>query len=212
MMIRSLSVRLSALRRVLLLVSLAFIALSSPLSAENFLHHTLNATILVADPEATAERVASWAEKAGGYYLLKSTDTVVIRFPYQEMGNLRAYLEEIADEVIEISPSAVDLRESILGLRSGIKSREEILQRNLSYVDDADVDGTLAIEQEVVQILAEIEGLKGRLRKLDVDRVFSRAEVYLSFMEETIPEEIPSSFSWINTVDFYRFMGRGMYR
>ncbi len=75
-----------------------------------------------------------------------------------------------------------------------------------------DVDGTLAIEQEVVQILAEIEGLKGRLRKLNVDRVFSRGEIYLSFMEETIPEDIPSSFGWINTVDFYRFMRRGVYR
>ena len=203
--------RLRRLRRFLL-VAIILITLPSALFAENFLHHTLNATILVADPEAAAEMIASWAEDKRGYYILKSTESVVIRFPYQEIGELRAFLEKIADEVIEISPRAVDLRESILGLQSGIKSREEILQKNLSYVDEADVDGTLAIEQEVVQILAEIESLKGKLRKLNVGRVFSRGEIALSFMEESIPEDIPSSFGWINTVDFYRFMGRGVYR
>ena len=207
----TLSHRLCRLKSLLLLTTV-LVALPSVLFSENFLHHTLHATILVADPEATAEVIAAWAEEKRGYYLLKSTETVVIRFPYQEMGELRAFLEKIADEVIEISPQAVDLREGILGLQSGIKSREEILQRNLSFVDEADVDGTLAIEQEVVQILAEIESLKGTLRKLNVDRVFSRGEIYLSFMEETIPEDIPSSFGWINTVDFYRFMRRGVYR
>ena len=212
MMLRSPSVRLPGWQKVLLLVSLILVSLSSVLFAENFLHHTLNATILVADPESTAELIASWVEKAGGYYLLKSTDTVVVRFPYQQMGNLRAFLEEIADEVVEISPQAIDLREKILGLQSGIKSREEILQRNMSYIDEADIDGTLAIEQEVVQILAEIESLKGTLRKLNVDRAFSRGEIYQSFMEETIPEDIPSSFDWINSVGFYRFMRRGIYR
>ena len=205
------SQRLYRLKKFLL-VTIVLVTLPSALFAENFLHHTLNATILVADPEATAEMIASWAEERRGYYLLKSTESVVIRFPYQGMGELRGFLEKIADEVIEISPRAVDLRESILGLQSGIKSREEILQRNLSYVGEADVNGTLAIEKEVVQILAEIESLKGKLRKLNVDRVFSRGEVYLSFMEETIPEDIPSSFGWINTVDFYRFMRRDVSR
>lgn len=198
--------------QTLLILATILVTLPGTLFAENYLHHTLNATILVADPDATAEMITAWAEEKRGYYLLKSTETVVIRFPYQQMGELRAFLEKIADEVIEISPQAVDLREGILGLQSGIKSREEILKRNLSFVDEADVDGTLAIEQEVVQILAEIESLKGKLRKLNVDRVYSRGEIYLSFMEETIPEDIPSSFGWINTVDFYRFMGRGVSR
>ena len=115
----------------------------------------------------------------------------------------------VADEMVELSPSAVDLREEVLGLQSGIRSRQEILERNLSFIDEADVDGTLAIESEIVQLLAEIEELKGRLRKLNVDRVYSRAEVSMRFMQQSIPEDIPSSFGWINTVDFYGFMREG---
>ena len=198
--------------KVLIYAAILFVAFPFVLDAENFLHHRLNATILVADADATADLIASWAEEKNGYYLLKSTEIVVIRFPYEHISELRAFLEETAEEVVEMSPQAVDLREELLGLQSGIKSREEILQRNLSYVDDADVDGTLAIEQEVIQILTEIESLKGRLRKLNVDRAYALSEVSLSFMEESIPEDIPSSFGWINTVDFYRFMSRGIYR
>jgi len=174
---------------------------------ENYLHHTLSATILVADPERAGERLAEWAEEEGGYFLLKSTDRVLLRFPYRKMGELRSILEDIAEEVVDVSPQAVDLREQILGLRSKIRSREEILERNMSYIDEADVEGTLAIEREITQLLTEIEELKGRLRKLNVDRVLSRGDVALSFMQQTIPEDIPSSFGWINTLDFYAFMG-----
>jgi hypothetical protein len=177
---------------------------------DNYLYHYLSATILVADPDKAADMIARQSEAMGGYYLVKSTDRVVVRFPFQRMGQMREYLEEIADEVVDISPSAQDLRESVLGIQSGIRSREEILERNLSFIEQADVEGTLAIEKEIVQLLSEIEQLKGRLRKLNVDRVYSLGDIYLSFMQQTIPEDIPSSFEWINTVDFYRFMAGGV--
>ena len=63
-----------------------------------------------------------------------------------------------------------------------------------------------AIEQEILRLVTEIEGLKGRLRKLETDRRFARGEIFLSFQEQTLPEDIPSSFDWINSVDFYRFI------
>jgi hypothetical protein len=189
---------------------LLFILVSSALGAENFLHHSIRATILVADPERTADLLASWAEKVGGYYLVKSTHQVLFRFPYRQTGRLRQFLEEVADEMVELSPSAVDLREDVLGIQSGIRSREEILQRNLSFIDEADVEGTLAIEAEIVQLLAEIEELKGRLRKLTVDMAYAKGEVQMRFMQQSIPEDIPSSFDWINTVDFYQFIREGL--
>lgn len=179
------------------------------LQGQNYLFHSVEATILAADPDQAADRIAGWAEDTGGYYLLKSGDRVLIRFPFTETGNLRSFLEEISEEVIEIAPQAVDLRESVLGIQSGIRSREEILRRNLSYIDSADVDGTLAIEHEILLLLEEIEGLKGRLRKLSVDRSFAKADIRLHFMEQSLPENIPSSFGWINSMDFYALVREG---
>ena len=177
--------------------------------ADNFLYHHLRATLLVADPAESGDLISRWAESKGGYFLLKSENQVVIRFPFNEIKGLRELFADISERIIEITPGAVDLREQILGLQSGIRSRESILKKNLSFIDRADVAGTLAIEREVHALLQEIESLKGTLRKLNTDRRLARGEIYLSFREQSLPQDIPSSFDWINTVDFYKLMQEG---
>ncbi|HEB09714.1 MAG TPA: DUF4349 domain-containing protein [Spirochaetales bacterium] len=177
--------------------------------ADNFLYHHLRATLLVADPAESGDLISRWAESKGGYFLLKSENQVVIRFPFNEIKGLRELFADISERIIEITPGAVDLREQILGLQSGIRSRESILKKNLSFIDRADVAGTLAIEREVNALLQEIESLKGTLRKLNTDRRLARGEIYLSFREQSLPQDIPSSFDWINTIDFYKLMQEG---
>lgn len=177
--------------------------------ADNFLYHHLRATLLVADPAESGDLISRWAESKGGYFLLKSENQVVFRFPFNEIKGLRELFTDISERIIEIAPGAVDLREQILGLQSGIRSRESILKKNLSFIDRADVAGTLAIEREVHALLQEIESLKGTLRKLNTDRRLARGEIYLSFREQSLPQDIPSSFAWINTVDFYKLMQEG---
>ena len=193
------------------LVVLSFICLLSvqSMAEENYLHHGVQATILVADVDRAIDGLAQWAEEAGGYLLYKSSDRVIFRFPYTEVGRLRDFLENIADTLVELSLEAQDLRESILGIQSGIRSREEILEQNLRYIDQTDVEGTLAIEQEVMQLLTEIEQLKGKLRKLTVDRAYALAQVNLRILGQSLPTDIPSSFGWINTIDFYSFVEEG---
>jgi hypothetical protein len=153
--------------------------------------------------------ITQWTEDRGGYYVYKSPDMVRVRVPSDQIGSLRVFVEENAEQIVELGIRARDLREEFVSLRSGIKSREEILGRNLLYLGRTDVAGTLAIEREIMMLMGEIENLKGRLRKLNVDRALAQVEVYLSFQEQTLPQDIPSSFEWINTVDFYRFLQEG---
>jgi hypothetical protein len=173
---------------------------------ENYIVRTVQTTVLVTDPDAASELIGSWAEENGGYYTYKSTESVRLRVPWQRIPALRELIDSISDRVVEYSENAQDLREEIGRLQAGIASREEVLGRNLTLLDRADVSGTLAIEQEVIRLIAEIERLKGRLRKLDTDRTFSAAVVSFRFLEPELPQNVPSSFPWINTVDFYRFM------
>ena len=194
----------TVLRMMAVLIIFSF-PVSLPAS-ENYLSHSIHAVILVSDAEATADSLTTWIETAGGYYTFKSRDRVALRIPYQEIGSLRLYLENIAEEVVTVELQAHDLRENILQTRSGLRAREEILKQNLQYIDKTDVKGTLAIEKEILRLVNEIESLKGRLRKLETDRRFARGEIFLSFQEQTLPEDIPSSFDWINSVDFYLFM------
>jgi hypothetical protein len=175
---------------------------------ESFLHHSLSASLVVADREPAADRIAAWVEQQGGWFVSKSGELVVARLPNAMLKALRELLERQAEEVVELTPRADDLREQMLAAQAGLRSREEILARNLAFFDRADVAGTLAIEKEVSTLMQEIEALKGRLQKLETDRVFARVEIHLAFLEHALPERIPSSFAWINDVGFASLMGR----
>jgi hypothetical protein len=201
-----------ALVRSLVLVAMLAAGFSPQAAGENYLYQNIEATILVADPERTADALELWVESSGGYTLLKSSDRIILRLPFQDIPQLRNKLLELADDILEISPQSLDLREQILQTRAKITSREEVLRQNLALLDQADVRGTLAIEKEILALIEEIEEFKGMLQKLNLDRTFSRAEIALSYLEQTVPENIPSSFQWINGVDFYSFIRQGLPR
>jgi len=198
------------LSQVLLFLTL-LVLLTGPhmLHAENYMSRTMVMQVMVADPEVTADRMVEWIEGRGGYYIYKSPDLIIIRISMENLEGLRLFTEGEAEQVVSVAFEAQDLRGSIITLQSGIVSGEEILERNLRYLRNADVEGTLAIEREVTRLLKEIEDLKGRLRRLENDIRFARAEIYLSFMEQTLPQTIPSSFAWINSIDFYGFVEGG---
>ena len=143
--------------RPLVLAALLAAGFTLPAAGENYLHQNIEATILVADPDQTADALELWAEQSGGYTLLKSSDRVILRLPFGNMPQLRGKLEEMSDDILEISPQSVDLREQILEMRARITSREEVLRQNLALLDQADVRGTLAIEKEILALIEEIE-------------------------------------------------------
>ncbi len=177
-----------------------------PAAGQNYLHQRVTATILVADPDLAADRLEGWVERSGGYVLLKSSDRVVFRVPFERTSRLEEILERLADEVVTISPQSLDLREQILQAEAGINSRREVLARTLALLSAADTAGTLAIEKEILALVEEIERLEGTLQKLNLDRAFSLVEVALNTLRQSLPESIPSSFEWINGVDFYEFI------
>ena len=195
----------------LLFISAAMIIIICfmPVYGQEYMYHEYRITILVTDPERTADLIVEQVEDGGGYYIYRSSDRIVLRVPAGRAGLLRGYLEQISEAVVEVSVYSRDLREQLLTLQSRIRSGEDILRRNLEYLDRADIKGTLAIEREIRSLLSELEGFKGSLRKLDVYRRYAYFEVVMSFKEQAIPQDIPSSFGWINTIDFYRFAEGG---
>ncbi|MBN1687258.1 MAG: DUF4349 domain-containing protein [Spirochaetales bacterium] len=191
-----------------LLACMLFLIMASVLAAEeNMLYYDIRAVGFVGDAETAVEAVAEWAESVGGYFLVKSDNSVVIRFPYAMVKDFIALFEHTAERIIELNPTAVDMREEIRSLTTGIAAREEVLSRNLEYIDKTDVEGLLSIEKEVLRLLTEIENMKGRLRRLEVNRRLAVARVDFRIEEAQLPEDIPSSFAWINSIDFYGFLG-----
>lgn len=201
-----------AVVRMLFLTAIVLTGLTQAAEGENYLYQNIEATVLVVDPDKAADSLELWVEQTGGYTLLKSSDQVILRLPFERIPQLRATLRELSEDILEISPQSQDLREQILEAQAKINSREEVLKQSLALLDQADVQGTLAIEKEILTLIDEIEQLKGTLQKLNIDRTFSRAEISLRYLEQTLPENIPSSFDWINSVDFYSFIDQGFTR
>lgn len=201
-----------ALVRILVVIAILVPGFIQPAVGENYLYQTIDATVLVADPDRTADALELWTEQHGGYALLKSSNQVILRLPFEEIPQLRSKLEELSDYILELSPQSRDLREAILETQAKINSRQEVLRQTLALLDQADVKGTLAIEKEVITLIEEFEQLTATLQNLTLNRTFSRAEISLRYLEQTLPENIPSSFEWINRVDFYSFIQHGLSR
>ncbi len=197
------------MKTVAALLALALLLPAGLGAEENTLRQGVQASMLVSDPDQAGDRIEQWAEAQGGYLLEKSSERVVMRLPQARLPQLRGFLEGVSEDILDFSPKTEDLREELWATRSGLRSRQEILRRNLALLDQADAAGTLAIEQELLSLIEEVEGLKARLQALSLDQLYARVEIALSFQESPLPKDIPSSFGWINQVSFYSFVEEG---
>lgn len=170
------------------------------------LAYDVRASAIVLDAEKVGLALTSFADEAGGYFLLRSLDTVVFRIPAARVGEVRSLLAGVTEVVLSYEPSTRDVREELATVQSALTSREEALALILEYVDDADVAGTLALEREIAGLMGDIESFRGRKQRLENEAAFARVEVSLSSRRQTVPSQRPSSFGWVNSVDLYRFL------
>ena len=180
---------------------------SGAAGAERFLALEARAQLLVSDREAAADALITWTEEEGGYFVERSLERVVLRVPADAFDELRAVAGSTAEDVITYNPSAQDLREELSRVEAAIASREENLERVLSFLDESDdIEGTLALEQEISSLMQELEALRGRERAIRTRIAYARAEIALSARAADIPDRVPSSFDWLNSLDLYDFI------
>ncbi|MBN1649190.1 MAG: DUF4349 domain-containing protein [Spirochaetales bacterium] len=176
---------------------------------ENYLSFNFDISLLVFDPEAMQQSILDWVGARGGKFIYRSDNLLQLRIPWKASALFREFLTGLDLDVISFDQNAADLREEIFRLKSGIKSREETLAKNLALISQADVSGTLAIEQEVIRLVSEIERQKGRLGKLEYDRQMAFMAISFNFRQSGRPENVGSSFDWLNRLDMYDFLEGG---
>ena len=167
---------------------------------------SLTLQLVASDPERTSRSVSEWADSVGGYFTYRSDQQVLIRIPPDRVPELRQRLEDQGDTIAEYNPSAIDYREELARNEAAIRSRSESLDRILAYLESSDIAATLSFERELRSLLSEIEFYTGQVRRIHNEVAFASATIYLSSRHRTIPDQRPSTFGWINTVDLYRFL------
>ena len=202
---RGRTVPLSVLYALLALTVPGVAAPAAPLGASS-LFYDVRASVIVLDAESAGRALTGWAEQVGGYFLLRSLESVVLRVPAEKVSDLKAAIQKASEAIVSYEPSARDVREELAGVQSALTSREEELALVLRYLDGADVAGTLALENEIARLMTDIESLEGQRRRLENEAAYARVQITLSSRRQTVPTRRPSSFAWINTVDLYRFI------
>jgi len=167
---------------------------------------TLDAVILVSDRFDAADQLEQWVDTGGGYLVSRKEDALILRVPSEEVESFVSFLDDVADEVVQVRQETIDIGQELLEAEAGIKSKTELFDRALTLIDETDLETTLEIEREVLSILQDIEQLQGRYRMLLSEVELALVNVHFTLEEETIPQNLPSAFAWINAVDFYGMM------
>ncbi|MBI5062683.1 MAG: DUF4349 domain-containing protein [Desulfatitalea sp.] len=96
-----------------------------------------------------------------------------------------------------------DLSEEVLRKTAALKAKQKIQAQYLDLLAQAaDVQASLTIEKELVQLTAEIETLQGSLRHLQHRLGFAEVQVLFEFEDRNAPAPTGvSSFAWLNTLN-----------
>ena len=156
----------------------------------------------------TRSQLITWAEDNNGFFLIDSSSHIVLKIPNTLIRDMKSILNDRALKILSYNMHTASLDQERSQVLASILSREEILSRNLSYLDDADLEGTLALEREVSSLIQELEYYKGRLRVIENQSEYATVHIYLTAPQPVSPGSKDSSFNWLSTIDFYRFIGK----
>jgi Domain of unknown function (DUF4349) len=200
---------MKVLRTATLFAALIFMLLPGfSLVAEDLVHYQIDARLVVYDADAAGDELISWIESSGGYFLIRSNDYLEARLPVDLVPEIYDTLKHFAEELLDYSLSARNLSSDLARAKASLSSREEVLKRNMAFLNTADFTSTLAIEREVLQLIQEIEGLRARIAALQTHSAYAALRLRLKSEGITPAGWEASSFDWINSIDFYDFMAQ----
>lgn len=157
--------------------------------------------VKVSDRDLAAESLVASAERLKGYFTRKARNAVVLRVPAAGLPTLLA--EAAAQgQVIDRQLRREDLGTALLQKEAALKAKTEVQGQYLALLEQADADGALTVERELVQLVAEMETLNGQIRHLRHRVAFASVEVRFDYRDRPAPvPDGSSSFAWLNTMN-----------
>lgn len=194
------------MKPILLFLILMILTVNIPADELGYRKQTMDAVVLVDDRFSTSDLIEDWVVDAGGYLLSRLEERIVLRIPSGKLEELSRFLVSATREVVSVEQKTEDISQQVLESEAGIRSKEELFRQALGLIDDSDYTSTLQIESEILSILKDLENHKGYLALLHAESRMARVQIDYTIEEETLPQDIPSSFPWINIVDYYQLL------
>jgi hypothetical protein len=165
--------------------------------------YTARFELLVANVQASIERLLTRVEEAGGYLEKRENAAVTVRVPaadFEEItGELRTY-----GRVVQENTRAEDVTKKYYALEIRIGNAEAARARLLTLLEKAEkVEDAIKIEQELRRLTEEIELLEGELKLLTEQIAFSTIEVHFRTNApppRAVRVRTRSRFPWVNQI------------
>ena len=155
-------------------------------------------TIQVPDRDAAATALIAKVEALGGYFNSFSNDTVVLKVPAEKSRDLINFVK-LEWKPVQESYRAEDVTSAVGQMQARLKAKQELYTRMEKLLVSAEAGDIIAVETAATKQIAEIEGLKGRLRALQHRMDFSTVTVNFRILQrERPPAEGDSPFEWLN--------------
>jgi hypothetical protein len=157
--------------------------------------------VKVPDRDRAADAVVAAAEAAQGYFTEKSRDVVIVKVPAAQAQGLIEIVTR-QGEVIDRQYRREDLGDELIKKQAALKSKEAVHNQYLEVLRQADAEDVLYVEKEIVELVGEIETLKGAIRYLHHRVRFAEIQVSFQFRDRAAPvADGTSSFAWLNTLN-----------
>ncbi len=157
--------------------------------------------VATAEPEAAASQLADWARQQGGYVLSQRGQTLELRVPskrFSDSVTQAAKLGELIDRRVEVQ----DVTEQYFDLETRIANAEALQARLRGLLERSTVvKDALAIERELARVSADLEVLKGKMRRLRELVTYSTITVeWVELEAEQVQTTARLPFPWLGTL------------
>jgi hypothetical protein len=163
--------------------------------------------VKVTDRDAAADAAIDTAEKAGGYFITRDNQQVVLKVPVPKAEDVTAKAAGLG-VVVQRSFAANDIGQTLDEQRTLLKSRETVFQRYFAVLASATPSTIVEVESEMTRLVAQIESLKGQIKLMEHQLRYATITVQFEFRDRRPPVRTGnSSFAWLNTVNLSDLMG-----
>ncbi len=157
--------------------------------------------IRVNDNDVTLSQLDKKATEVGGYFQQKSDNQIVVKIPFKHFD---AYVEYVKTLGLYLGKriSTNDLRDDIIRRETRVSAKQKLLKDYQSVMKGADSESIIAVHEEIIKLVQEIEREKGALGKLMHLSRYATVTIDLKFFKRTPPVPQGSTpFEWINELN-----------
>ena len=143
-------------------------------------------SMVVADPNASVNKITTWAEEHGGWIIESNIvtsgsiqqATISVRVPAERLTDALTLIKAEAKTLLSDTVIGTDVTDKYTDAQSRLKNLEAAEAQMRTFLDGAKTtDDVLQVYNQLVSVRGEIEQIKGRLSYMDQSVAFSSIKV-----------------------------------